>query len=83
MQSSPSERIEALIRAMLAKRGIDRAVGRDDDLSEVGLSSLDTVNLMLAVEAEFDVKIPDRDMTPAHFRSVARIEALLGALTNK
>lgn len=83
MQSSPSERIGALIRTMLAKRGIDRAVGRDDDLSEAGLSSLDTVNLMLAVEAEFDVKIPDRDMTPAHFRSVARIEALLGALTNK
>lgn len=83
MQSSPSERISALIRTMLAKRGIDRAVGRDDDLSEAGLSSLDTVNLMLAVEAEFDVKIPDRDMTPAHFRSVARIEALLGALTNK
>lgn len=83
MQSSPSERIGALIRTMLAKRGIDRAVGRDDDLSEIGLSSLDTVNLMLAVEAEFDVKIPDRDMTPAHFRSVARIEALLGALTNK
>ena len=83
MQSSPSERIGALIRTMLAKRGIDRAVGRDDDLSEVGLSSLDTVNLMLAVEAEFDVKIPDRDMTPAHFRSVARIETLLGALANK
>ncbi|MFZ3308529.1 MAG: phosphopantetheine-binding protein [Xanthobacteraceae bacterium] len=83
MQSSPSERIGALIRTMLAKRGIDRTVGRDDDLSEAGLSSLDTVNLMLAVEAEFDVKIPDRDMTPAHFRSVARIEALLGALTNK
>lgn len=83
MQSSPSERIEALIRSMLAKRGIDRAVGPDDDLSEVGLSSLDTVNLMLAVEAEFDVKIPDRDMTPAHFRSVARIEALLDTLTDE
>ena len=67
----------------MAKRGIDRAVGRDDDLTESGLSSLDTVNLMLAVEAEFDVKIPDRDMTPAQFRSVARIEALLGALTQK
>jgi acyl carrier protein len=38
------------------------------------------VNLMLAVEAEFDVKIPDRDMTPANFRSVARIEALVEKL---
>lgn len=40
------------------------------------------VNLMLAVEDEFDVKIPDADMTPANFRTIARIEALLGALQN-
>jgi acyl carrier protein len=44
------------------------------------LSSLDTVNLMLAVEAEFAVKIPDRDMTPGNFRSVVRIDALIGRL---
>jgi acyl carrier protein len=35
---------------------------------------------MLAVEAEFDLKIPDRDMTPLNFRSIARIDALVGAL---
>jgi len=81
MQSSPSERIGALIGAILAKRGIERPVGRDEDLTESGLSSLEVVNLMLAVEAEFDVKIPDRDMTPANFRTIARIEALVGTLT--
>jgi acyl carrier protein len=75
-----TDRVTTLVRQLLAKRAIDRAVGRDDDLSEAGLSSLDTVNLMLAVEAEFDVKIPDRDMTPANFRSVARIEALIAGL---
>ena len=79
MQSQPSERISALVRRILANRGNDRPIGRDDDLTESGLSSLDTVNLMLAVEAEFDIKIPDRDMTPSHFRSVARIEALVAA----
>ena len=63
--------------------GSTRSVGRDEDLSESGLSSLDTVNLMLAVEAEFDVKIPDRDMTPANFRTIARIDALVGALLAK
>jgi acyl carrier protein len=78
--SSPAERVSALVRQLLAKRSIARPVGRDDDLAEIGLSSLDMVNLMLAVEGEFDVKIPDRDMTPTNFRTVARIEALLGAL---
>jgi acyl carrier protein len=38
------------------------------------------VNLMLAVESEFGLKIPDRDMTPANFRSILRIDALVGAL---
>jgi acyl carrier protein len=78
--SLAADRITALVRAILAKRAIARAVGRDDDLSECGISSLDMVNLMLAVESEFDLKIPDRDMTPANFRTIARIEALVGKL---
>ena len=74
------ERVVVLVRPILAKRGVDRTPERDEDLTEAGLSSLDMVNLMLAVETEFDVKIPDRDMTPANFRSIGRIEALLAGL---
>ena len=32
---------------------------------------------MLSVETEFDLKIPERDMTPANFRSIARITELV------
>ena len=79
---SPStDSVTALLGPVLAKRGVDRPVAPDDDLTELGLSSLDLVNLMLAVEAEFDVKIPDRDMTPANFRTIARIERLLATLS--
>lgn len=78
--SNVSERVNSLVQALLAKRSIGRLVGRDDDLGENGLASLDLVNLMLAVEAEFDLKIPERDMRPANFRSIARIEALVGNL---
>jgi acyl carrier protein len=80
---SPAERVAALVQQLLAKHGIAGAVGRDDDLAPIGLSSLDTVNLMLAVEAEFDVKIPDHDMTPANFRTIARIDALVCGLLQK
>jgi acyl carrier protein len=76
-RSDPTERVAVLVRALLAKRSIERPVGHDDDLSESGLSSLDLVNLMLAVEAEFDLKIPDLDMRPTNFRSIARINALI------
>jgi acyl carrier protein len=81
VKPSAADKIAALVRELLAKRSVDRPVGRDDELNECGLSSLDTVNLMLAVEAEFGVKIPDRDMTPGNFRSIARIETLVGRLT--
>lgn len=77
---STADRVAVLVRQILAKRGVERALGRDEDLTEAGLSSLDMVNLMLAVETEFDVKIPDRDMTPSNFRSLGRIEALLAGL---
>ena len=75
-----TERVAQLVRQVMAKRSIDRLVGYDDVLSECGLSSLDLVNLMLAVETEFDIKIPDRDMTPSNFRSIAQIDKLVGAL---
>jgi acyl carrier protein len=78
--SAVNERLVALVRALFTKRGIERSVGRDDDLGEGGLSSLDIVNLMLAVEAEFDLSIPEHEMRPANFRSIARIEALIESL---
>lgn len=78
--SNISERVSALVSALLAKRSIERPVGRDDDLGESGLSSLDIVNLMLAVEAEFGLTIPESDMRPANFRSIGRIETLVSNL---
>jgi acyl carrier protein len=76
-RSGPTERVAMLVRTLLAKRSIERPVGYNDDLSESGLSSLDLVNLMLAVEAEFDLKIPDRDMRPTNFRTIISIDALI------
>ena len=80
IDANSTERVAQLVRQLMAKRSIDRLVGYDDVLSECGLSSLDLVNLMLAVETEFDIKIPDRDMTPSNFRSIAQIDKLVGAL---
>ena len=46
-------------------------------LSDLGISSLKMVNLMLAVELEFDIAIPQPDITPENFHSVAAIQALV------
>ncbi len=72
-------RILALVDAMLAKKGCP-AAGSEQDLREAGLSSLDTVNLMLAVEGEFDLFLPQAEMTPENFRSAPAIAALVGRL---
>jgi acyl carrier protein len=69
-----------VVREKLAKRGFDRDFSTDDDLSEVGLSSLDMVNLMLRVEVEYDLQIPEAEMTAENFRSVAKISRLVASL---
>jgi acyl carrier protein len=70
----------AIVREKLAKRGSSRDFSAEDDLSEIGLSSLDMVNLMLRVEVEYDLQIPEAEMTAENFRSVAKISRLVTAL---
>ncbi len=72
-------RIVALVDAMLARKGRP-AAGPEQDLREAGLSSLDTVNLMLAVEGEFDLFLPQAEMTPENFRTTSAIAALVDRL---
>jgi acyl carrier protein len=76
-----AERVAALARRAMGKQSINKPLGQDDDLRACGLSSLGLVNLMLSVEEEFALKIPERDMTPANFRSIARITDLVRALS--
>jgi acyl carrier protein len=49
----------------------------ETQLSDLGVSSLKMVNLMLAVELEFDIAIPQSDITPENFHSVAAIHSLV------
>jgi acyl carrier protein len=65
---------------LLKEHSIDRAFFSQDDLREVGLTSLDMASIILSVEAEFDLMIPERDITPANFQSVAAITSLVTRL---
>jgi acyl carrier protein len=49
----------------------------DIRLSELGVTSLKMVNLMLAVEVEFDIAIPQSDITPDNFESLSSILSLV------
>jgi len=53
-------------------------VSPDESLFESGiLDSFTLADLVTALEKEFSVKIPDSDLSPRKFDSVARIEAYL------
>jgi acyl carrier protein len=75
--SSPKDRITAIACRMLLKRGVPAIPGSRDNLRDACLTSLDMVNLMLAIEAEFDVEFPQSAMTPDNFDTVRAIEALV------
>jgi acyl carrier protein len=80
---SPTDRVVGIVREILDRRSVSRPILPDEDLREAGLNSLDMVNLMLAVEAELDLKIPDADMTLRNFRSISAIEALVASLRSR
>ena len=75
-----NHRVVAIVQEILDRRSVNRPILADDDLRDVGLTSLDMVNLMLSVEAEFGLTIPDADMTLRNFRSISAIDTLVTSL---
>jgi acyl carrier protein len=80
-QATPRETLIDLVAAILKRNGVTRPVDAEADLVNQGLTSVDMVHLMLAIEAAFDITIPQSGLTPENFRSIATIEALLAKLT--
>jgi acyl carrier protein len=75
-----TEKIRALI-AEHARLPIDVG-GLDErsDLYEAGLTSLSTVNLMLALEEAFDVEFPDRMLGRKTFASIRSLADAIAEL---
>ena len=70
-------RITGLVKSILDQNAITVAVAPDTRLVDIGLTSMDMVNLMLGVEAEFDFTIPQSEITPENFQSVKSLEAMV------
>ena len=74
------DRLLLLVGQILGKPQAASDLPLETALNELGMTSLKMVNLMLAVEVEFGITIPQSDITPDNFRSVASVEALLTRL---
>jgi acyl carrier protein len=70
-------RIVVLVQTILEQNSIAADVLPASRLVDVGLTSMDMVNLMLGVEAEFDFTIPQAEITPENFQSVETLERMV------
>jgi len=70
-------RVVALVTSILEQNSITADVTPDARLVDIGLTSMDMVNLMLGIEAEFDFMIPQELITPENFHSVETLERLV------
>ena len=77
---STGERVITVVQRLVDERAITRPFSADDTLTEVGLTSLDAVKLVLLVEDEFNIEIPLSELTVANFRSIATISRLVSRL---
>jgi acyl carrier protein len=80
IEASLNVAVADVVRRILDARAIVQPVRPHEDLREAGLTSLDMVSLVLSVEHEFGIKIPEREITPTNFRSIATIETLVDRL---
>jgi acyl carrier protein len=71
------ERVISLVTNILSANSIVIDVLPGSRLADIGMTSMDMVNLMFAVEAEFDMTIPQADITPENFQSPQTIQCMV------
>jgi acyl carrier protein len=76
----PTIRVIGLVEQILANSASARPVSLTMRLTDLGMTSIQMVSLMLSVEAEFKLTIPQSEITPENFQSIASIAALVEKL---
>ncbi len=74
---TPRERLIAIVRQILGPGAASSPMPIDARFSELGLNSIKMVSLMLAIETEFELAIPQDDITPENFTSIATVESMI------
>lgn len=70
-------RLFGVVGALMQRRQLALPTDLDQSLRDAGLKSLDLVNMMLAVEDEFGIEIPQDLLTMDNFRTIRTIEQLV------
>jgi acyl carrier protein len=70
-------RVLSVIRSILKQNDITADVHAETQLVDIGLDSMGMVALMLGVEAEFNMTLPQPEITPENFESVRSLETMI------
>jgi acyl carrier protein len=79
-EHATSSKIAQVVNDIAIRNGVKRRIGATEGLVDSGLNSIAMVDLMLAIEAAFDIAIPPPYLTAENFRSIASIEAVMSRL---
>jgi acyl carrier protein len=77
VSTSVQDRVLFVVRSVLKQNSIIADVHPESRLVDMGLDSMDMVALMLKVEAEFDLTLPQPEITPENFQSVKTLELMI------
>jgi len=77
INTSVQDRVLFVVRSVLKQNSITADVHPESRLVDMGLDSMDMVALMLKVEAEFDLTLPQPEITPENFQSVKTLELMI------
>jgi len=80
MSDSQQETIRTILKDHGRLSKDSRTLDADADLYQAGMTSHASVNVMLALEGEFDVEFPDHMLKRNVFNSIASISAALSEL---
>src|SRR5258708_18525709 len=81
--ASIHDRVLCVVRSILEQNAITADVHTESRLVDIGLGSMDMVELMLKVEAEFDLTLPQPEITPENFQSVKTLEVMMKPLEQR
>ena len=81
IHESIRERIRAILREHARLSQDPSALGDKADLYQAGMTSHASVNVMLALEGEFEVEFPDHMLKRSVFESITAIRAAIEELT--
>ena len=77
LAASVQDRVLSVVRIVLEQNAIIADVHPESRLVDIGLDSMDMGALMLKVEAEVDLTLPQPEITPENFQSVKTLEILI------